>query len=123
MIATLFISLFFIAAGMAPTVVSYYAMTRAEDRISGTILLFNISGLLPVLALIWTSPKSSGVWVADIMTWFIIYMAAGTGVAVIWAAPHMVVIFQSLFAGPRRTKFKARQRELYKEWGPSVVND
>jgi len=123
MIATLFISLFFIAAGMAPTVVSYYAITRAEDRVSGTILLFNISGLLPVLALIWTSPESSGVWVADIVTWFIIYMAAGTGVAVIWAAPHMVVIFQSLFAGPRRAKFKARQRELYKEWGPSVVSD
>jgi hypothetical protein len=123
MIATLFVTIFFLAAGMAPTIVSYYVVSRAEDRISGTIMLFNSAGILPVLVLVWTSPENSGVLVSDILTWFIIYMAAGTGVAVIWAAPHMVIIFQSLFAGPRRNKFKARQRELFEEWGPPVVDD
>jgi len=119
MIVTLLVSTVFITVGMLPTMISYFVVRRLGNRGSSCILLFNLAGLLPVLDKVWTS--GGGAVIGDIFAWYVIYMIAALGYAAIWLAPYLANGFFLVLAGQRRGQAKARQAELYGEWGSNVV--
>ncbi len=119
MIVTLMVAVVFIAAGMLPTMISYYVVRRPGDHGSTCILMFNLAGLLPVLDEVWT--VGGGAVIGDIFAWYAIYMIAALGYAAIWLSPYLANGFFMIFAGRRRVVAKDRQAELYREWGSNVV--
>jgi len=123
MISALLISIVFITAGMLPTMISFFVVRRAGNRGSTCILLFNLAGLLPVLDRVWSASGGASSVVSDIFAWYVIYMVAAVGVAIVWFSSHIANLFLTMFAGRRRTIMKTRQEELYKEWGSSIVGD
>lgn len=123
MVAALMVTIVFIAIGMAPTLISYFVVRRAGNRGSNCILLFNLAGLLPVLGQVWQNPAGSSGVLGDIFAWYVIYMLAALGVAVVWLSPQLANTFLLVFAGRRRLAIKSRQEELYKEWGSAIVGN
>jgi len=86
-------------------------------------MLFNIAGMLPVLDLIWSNVGDSGGQLVNVFAWYTIYMSAGVGVGVVWLGTYIAYFFLRIFSGQQRTSIKARQEELYKEWGSAVLDD
>ncbi len=119
MIVTLLVTVVFIAAGMLPTMISYYVVRRPGDHGSTCILMFNLAGLLPVLDQVWSA--GGGAVIGDIFAWYVIYMVAALGYAAIWLSPYLANGFFLVFASRLRGIAKARQAELYREWGSNVV--
>jgi len=123
MMSALFTSIFVITFGMAPTVVSFIIERKPGTSSSTVILMFNLAGLVPVVGLIWSGSMDGGAKVlSEMLNWLIIYGAAGTGALVAWASPHFSAMVGQIFSGSRSAKIKARQKELYDEWGSSVVD-
>ena len=121
MMGALFSSIFIIIFGMAPTVVSFIIERKPGASSSTVVLMFNLAGLVPVIGLVWSGPMEGGTRaMSEMLNWLIIYGAAGTGALVAWAAPQFSAMVQQIFSGSRSTKIKARQKELYDEWGSSV---
>ncbi len=121
MLATLFASIVLIALGLLPSVISFLIERRPGSSGSTCIALFNLAGLIPVLGKVWSGPGGAA-FVGDIYAWFIIYMAAAVGAALAWVAPHFSIVYLQAFSGRRRARIKARQQELYDEWGSSILD-
>ena len=123
MMGAFFATTLFIFLGMAPSAVSFFIERRPGSSGSTCILMFNLAGLMPVLGLVWSGPVHGGTSaLGDMMNWLIIYGAAATGVLIAWASPHFSALFTQIFSGSRKAKIKARQQELYEEWGSSIVD-
>ena len=123
MMSAVIATIAFILFGMAPTLVSFFVERRPGNSSSTCVLLFNLAGLIPVLGLAWSGPNTGGTGtLGDMLNWLIIYGAAATGVIVAWASPHFVALFSQIFSGSRISKIKARQKELYDEWGTKVID-
>jgi hypothetical protein len=120
--SAIFATTIFVLFGMAPTLVSIFVQRRPGISSSTVILMFNLAGLVPIIGLVWSSPMEGGTRaLGEMLNWLIIYGAAATGAIIAWASPHASAMFTQVFAGSRSAKIKARQKELYDEWGTSVV--
>jgi hypothetical protein len=123
MMGAVFASTLFVMFGMAPTLVSFFVERRPGNSGSTCVLLFNLAGLVPILGLVWSGPQTGGIpTIGEMVNWLIIYGAAATGVAVAWASPHFSALLAQAFSGTRKSKIKARQKDLFDEWGTAVVD-
>ena len=123
MMGAVFASTVFVLAGMAPTLVSFFVERRPGNSNSTCVLMFNLAGLVPVLGLVWSGPQHGGTGaLGDMLNWLIIYGAAATGAIAAWASPQFAALFTQVFSGSRTAKIKARQKELFDEWGSSIVD-
>jgi len=122
MLAALFASIALIIFGMAPTLVSFFVERRPGNSGSTCVLLFNLAGIIPVLGLIWDGPPNGGAGaMGDVFNWLVVYAAAAVGFVVAWGSPYISATWTQIFAGSRLKAIKSRQKELYDEWGTSVV--
>ncbi len=121
MIAALFATIVLIVLGLMPSMISFFIERRPGSSGSTCIALFNLAGLIPVVGKVWSVPGGAAV-VGDIYSWFVIYMAAAVGAALAWVAPHFSIVYLQAFSGRRRAAIKARQKELFDEWGSSILD-
>jgi hypothetical protein len=123
MMGAIFATTVFIMFGMAPTLVSLFVERRPGLSTSTVVLMFNMAGLVPVLGLVWSGPAEGGTRaMGEMLNWLIIYGFAAVGAALAWASPHLAALYTQIFSGSRKAKIMDRQKELYDEWGTSIVD-
>lgn len=113
--------------GMVPSVVSIavsYGVDRGPKLM--TISLFNLSGVIPILMDL-QGPRYSGMGVmaviTDVYAWFVMYGAAGIGIAANWIGPFFAAAILSYLGRIDAHKLKVTRAQLVKEWGDSLTKE
>lgn len=113
--------------GMVPSVVSIavsYGIDRGPKLM--TISLFNLAGVIPILVDL-QGPRYAGMGVmaviTDVYAWFIMYGAAGIGIAANWIFPFFAAGILSYMGRIDAHKLKVTRAQLMKEWGDSLTKE
>ena len=113
-----------LVVGMVPSVVAM-AVTQGLERGQrvATITLFNLAGVLHILIDLQSS-KYAGMGVlgpiGDVYVWFVMYGAAGVGIAVNWVAPIGAAAILTYLGRLDIHKLRSTRNTLIKEWGDGV---
>lgn len=87
---------------------------------------FNAAGALPYAVALWDAGLRMQDFIAiisDILTWAIMYGAAGAGAAAIWLGPMLAAGMQQLFNNDGIRELDRERESLIAEWGEAVARD
>lgn len=115
----------FIIIGILPSIVAYYVDTTANKSTFHTVFACNMSGVLPfVVKLIDNGNRTSEIqsMLSDMEVLFIMYISAAFGWVLVKGMPYCAALLISGLNERQISKYKGRQKDLIKEWGPDVAN-
>ncbi len=112
-----------VAAGMMPGIVASILDSRPGKYASKTVLMFNLSGMLPQFASIIMSsaPNTTAQgMLTNPYTWLWVYMFAAFGWVLVHFIPQIVFLYLSLRAEYTVKKLHGFQDTLLNEWGEEI---
>jgi len=113
-------------AGMLPTLVVLFVDASPEkaSRLSA-MFTFNVSGVLPYAASLWEDGMKMQTVVeqlGDIVTWTLMYGAAGAGALALWLGPVIVAGAQQIMNYDRVRALDQNREALIVEWGEDIAS-
>jgi len=111
--------------GMMPTLVSLFAdMGAYKGPRLVTMFSFNAAGVLPYAkALVEEGLHMAGfnAVMTDVVSWTVMYGAAGAGAAVIWLGPVLAAAAQQILNADAVSNLDRRRTALIAEWGEELA--
>ena len=112
------------SVGLAPSLVAWLSDQNPMRSLRVRILfMFNMSGVIPFSVTLWMSGRGFTAalgMLGDIVTWFVMFGAAGVGVAAIWVAPQISSLVTHLILQERLRTIVKHQKKLVEDWGNDI---
>ncbi len=112
-----------IVIGMMPTFGAWMVESRPEKNASISVAIMNFCGVLPHVMNLWSSGISlqNAMYILrDPFNLFMMYGAASTGWVLILCMPPVMLLMNSIKNEEIMRKLRARQQNLYEEWGETL---
>ena len=113
----------FVAGAMLPGIIVFLADWRPGKFASKTIIAFNLAGLTPYAAAIFSSgsPNNTAINILrDPTVWMVVYGAASFGWIVVFLIPHITKMYLQIKAEHTINKLSHFQEKLTEEWGEDI---
>ncbi len=113
----------FFLVGMLPTIVAYIVDQHSHRPIFKIVCAMNLSGVFPYIfniAARGNSFDSVTTSIGDPIVWLVMYSAASMGWVLVWASPHIALLFlKGIYAG-QSMRLESTQQKLLDEWGQDI---
>lgn len=113
----------FYCISMIPSVIASFIDKKYESYMSSTITTFNLIGVLPFMAKLWSAPSmdnAARIITSDISTWVVVFGAALLGQLLFWFLPPVIARLYILKCKFEASMLKSSKEKIASEWNIKI---